>query len=150
VPNTDETATTPYDSQYRRQMDAFAPGLWCELSRVPSLPAETAEAVLLFLVDMACRPTHIRPIMIGRAALEALPRAWLQARLERAAEPIIVQEDEWDYRRLLEAVWPLDRDLVQRFALRGLGSRDRGVREAGQEFLDKLDTLRDHPDALPW
>ena len=47
-------------------------------------------------------------------------------------------EDEWEYRRLLELYWLLDKKLVKRFALQGLKSENPDVVEAAEEFINKL------------
>ena len=146
----DAPALTPHDEQYRRQMDRFEADLWQDLARVPTLQADAAEAVVTYLLELACRSAHIRPITIGREALVALPRAWLLARIERLAEPLVALHDEWEYRRLLEVLWLIDRRLVWNLAHRGLDSTDAGISEAAGDFLGKLEALRGDPDAVPW
>jgi hypothetical protein len=126
----------PYDVAYRRRMEAFAPGLWADLGRVPALPPETGRAVLAYLLELACQAQHIRNIELGRAALAGLPRRWLLARIEAAAAPLLRLQDEWEYRRLLELYERLDPGLWRRLVAWGRRSPVAAIRAAAAAALD--------------
>ncbi len=128
----------PYEIRYRQEMDTFETDLWSRLERVPDLDPVTRDAVLRYLLDLACQAQNARNIVLGRAAIQALPREWLLVNLERYAEPLLQLEDEWEYRRFAELYELLDDELLHRLVVRGLTSSDGEIREAAQEFQSWL------------
>ena len=131
---------TPYDLAFRRQLDTYQPDLWQHLELVPQLPPETSAELLSYLLDLACRAQHVRNIELGRTALLALPRAWLLKSIPAVAEPVVQRQDDWEYRRLLEVYWRLDRRLTHGLAERGRASSSPAIREVADEFLERLVT----------
>jgi hypothetical protein len=78
-----------------------------------------------------------------RSAIKALPRDWVLARIEAAAEPLLIASTEQfqyeEFRRLLELYEQLgNEELLARLAQRALEHDDEDVREAGQDFLARL------------
>jgi hypothetical protein len=106
---------------------------------VPTLNPSTGDAVLSYLLELACQAQNMRNIELGRTALLALPRAWLLDRIEAAAEPLLELGDEWEYRRLGEVYLGLDQELVRGLIARGRDSQDEGIKEAAEDFLQALD-----------
>lgn len=74
-------------------------------------------------------------VQAARDLIASLPRDWVLANVERAAEPLLREGDEDEYRRLLELFAGLDAELTQRLARRAAASDDPHVREAGEDFL---------------
>ncbi len=128
----------PYEQRYRQQMDAFQPGLSLRLHLVPMLEPDVRDAVMRYLLELACQAQNTGNIMLGRAALLGLPRGWLLEHIETYAEPLLELEDEWEYRRLGELYEELDDELVRRLVRRGLVSSGEDIREAAQDFSDQL------------
>ena len=129
----------PYDERYRQRMDAFQPGLWARPEAVPALEPTTRDAVLRYLLELACQAQNIRNITLGRTALLALPRAWLLRNIEHYAEPLLHLEDEWEYRRLAELYEQLDDDLIRRLVVRGLATPSEAIQEVARELQDQLE-----------
>lgn len=125
--------TGTYGTSYRRRMDTFRDGLWKRLDTVPTLDPQTRDAVLQYLLELACQSQNIANISLGRMALLTLPRHWVLGTIERTAEALLDLEDEWEYRRLLELYQLLDRTLVHHLVALGLTSPNRAVRETAQE-----------------
>ncbi len=73
-----------------------------------------------------------------REAILSLPRDWVLATIESHAEPLLRNGTEEEYRRLLELYLQLDRELTARLAARAARHHDPDVREAGEDFLDRL------------
>ncbi len=73
-----------------------------------------------------------------RNAILSLPREWVLAKIEPLAEPFLQNGSSDEYRRFLELYIKLDQALAQRLALRAANQEDEDIREAGMEFLDKL------------
>ncbi len=128
-----------YGERYKQQMDSFQPGLWEHLERVPTLEPPTQEAVLRYVLGLACQAGHVHNTLLGRMALLGMPRAWLAQYVERSAEPLLELKDEWEYRRLGEVYEQLDDDLLRRLITRGLISPDAGIQEAAQDFQEWLE-----------
>ena len=135
-PSEGQPLLTIHGEDYKKQMNAFQEGLWEHLEAVPTLEAQTGEAVLRYLLGLACQAQHSANIVLGRRALWGLPRAWVLLHIERCAEPLLELGDEWEYRRLLEVYQQLDADLVHRLALRGLTSPESEIRETAQEWFE--------------
>lgn len=125
-----------YEQLYRRRMDSFQTGLWQHLDTVPLLAESLAMEILGYLLELACQATHIENIMLGRTALLAIPRHWLLTHVEAAAEPLLLLNDDWGYRRLLEVYHSLDAGLTAKLVSRGLVSDNLDIREAAQDFLE--------------
>jgi hypothetical protein len=77
-------------------------------------------------------------VLLCREAILSLPRDWVLARVERAAEPLLSAGGEEEYRRLLELYAELDTGLTRRLADRAARHEDPDVREAGTDFLRGL------------
>ncbi len=128
-----------YGKWYKQQMDSFQPGLWQHLEAVPTLEPPTREAVMRYLLELACQAQNINNILLGRMTLLALPRDWLAQHIERYAEPLMEREDEWEYRRLAEIYEQLDFYLLLRHIERGQASPNSNIQEAAQDFLEGLE-----------
>lgn len=86
-------------------------------------------------------------IQVARDLIRSLPRDWVLARIEGEAEPFLRDGGDEEYRRFLELYELLDRDLALRLARRAAAHADPDVREAGEEFLDKLRAAPGGPGA---
>ena len=153
----DENAPTPfsYDKWFQQKLNEFQPGLANDLSLIPGLEKPAQESVLDYLLELACRAQRIDNINLGRQAIWSIPRTWLLAHIEEAAEPLIQLNDEWEYRRLIELFWYMDIQLVKRLAQRGQNHQNPGISEAAQECLEmishhKLDDVRGAPAFDYW
>lgn len=121
------------------QINSYEENLWENLDRVPSLAPEVGEAILRTFLEQACLCQNIGNISTGRYGIKALPEEWVLAHIDTLAEPLLQEAtDDWEYRRLLEVYWGLDRSLVQKLASRGIDSPNADIREAAQECLGKL------------
>jgi len=125
-----------YGTSYKQRMNAFQEGLWERLDTVPTLDPQTRDAVLQYLLELACQSGNIANISLGRMALLALPRQWVLGTIERTAEALLDWEDDWEYRRLLELYQLLDQTLVHHLVARGLTNSNRAVRETAQEWAE--------------
>ena len=73
-----------------------------------------------------------------RERLLSLPRGWVLARIESAAEPLLTAGTDEEYRRFLELYADLDHDLALRLASRAATHPDACIRDVGDEFLEEL------------
>jgi hypothetical protein len=71
----------------------------------------------------------------ARKQILALPRPWVLANVEQAAEPILVKGEEEEFRNFLELYHELSKDLATKLARRAVQHDDDEVREAGRAYL---------------
>ncbi len=122
-----------YEAAFRRQLDAYHEKLWTCIDVVPTLNPSTGDAVLSYLLELACQSQNMRNIELGRTAL--------LDRIEAVAEPLLELGDEWEYRRLGEVYLELDQELVRGLIARGRDSQDEGIKEAAEDFLQAMDRV---------
>lgn len=132
----------PYEHSYRQKMDQFAPDLAAHLDRVPTLPPDYQRAVLTYVLELACQAQNQLNIDLGRAAIWNMPRAWVLAHIEAAAEFLLQFNDEWEYRRLIEVYWHMDIALVKRLVERGLANTEADIQAVALECLAQLKEYR--------
>lgn len=76
-------------------------------------------------------------LFAARDLIRRLPREWVLAHIQSAAEPLLAEADEEHYRRLIELYAELDRHLADSLARRAAASTNGDVREVGEEFLGR-------------
>jgi hypothetical protein len=129
----------PFFQRTVDQVNSYEENLWENLDRVPHLAPEIGEAILRIFLEQACLCQNSGNILTGRYGIKALPKEWVLAHIEALAEPLLEEAtDEWEYCRLLEVYWGLDKVLVQKLALSGLHSQNNDIQEAAQACLEKL------------
>lgn len=77
-------------------------------------------------------------IHVFREAILSLPREWVLANIEEAAEPCLRDGTCDEFRRFLELYIRLDHDLTLRLAQRASAHPDADIHEAGRDFLGTL------------
>jgi hypothetical protein len=117
-------------------VNSFAPDLWDHMDRIPMMPSEVDSAILDELLKLACQCQNFGNIHTGRYGLGLIPKGWLVLNIEGAAESILTEGGEWEYRRLLEFYLWRDDKLFQRLINRGLQSGDPDVREAAEDMIE--------------
>lgn len=80
----------------------------------------------------------------GRAKLAqdiiiSLPHEWLVSNIEKYSEPLLVSADYETYRGLLTLYLMIDASLTRKLAEQALGSEDEDIKEAGADFIAKLE-----------
>ncbi len=110
------------------------PRLVVELLRY--MPESDLKILMPFLLEHA-RSVHGYLDHFRRAIL-SLPKDWLLEHIESSAESILQNGDDDEYRRLLELYFRIDPQLTRRLAERAVRSPDANIREAGQDFIEKL------------
>jgi hypothetical protein len=127
----------PYYVEFRRQLDKFHKGLSADITLTTTLPTETRNAVISYLLELACQSQTALNIEIGRKALLALPKEWLIANIEPIAKPLLLLESEWEYRRLVEVYLLLDRKLACGLIKSGINSKNPTICEAAQDYQEQ-------------
>ena len=100
------------------------------------LNLEERQSLFDDLVDLAS-VSH-SDIELCRKAILSLPKTWLLANIEKSAEPLLQDGTDEEYRRLLELYIDIDRELIQRLAIRALQHDDPDIREVGEDFQNYL------------
>jgi hypothetical protein len=73
-------------------------------------------------------------IGFARDVILLLPRDWVIANIEQAAEPLLDKGGEEEYRRFLELYDLLDPSLTARLAARALATNDAEIQDVGKDF----------------
>jgi hypothetical protein len=131
--------SNPYVERYKQQLDSIHKNLWMHLDLVPQLSYQVQQSVLSYFLELACQAQNSLNINLGRASLMALPKDWLLENIESASKPMMQTNDEWEYRRLLEIYWKLDRGLAHKLVLWGLKSMNSEIEITAKECLEKLE-----------
>ena len=100
-----------------------------------NLKAVEALQLLPEILYAYCYLTSDGDLQQPRDLVLSLPREAVLAKIEEAAEPLLVSSTENEYRRLLELYKQLDVALTQRLAKQALQSGDAEVKEAGEDYL---------------
>jgi hypothetical protein len=101
------------------------------------LNPEDLKESLPFLVEHS-RSVHGHLHALRRLFL-LLPKSWLVENVEAAVEPWLQTGDDEYYRRFLELYFLIDRQLTRRLVERAAASNNPDVRDAGMDFLKKLE-----------
>lgn len=128
----------PYIERYKQGLDDIHKNLWAHLESVPQLSYQEQRSVLSYFLQLACQSQNALNIDLGRASIIALPNDWLLENIEEVSEPFLQTNDEWEYRRLLEVYWKLDRGLAQNLVIQGLKSTNSEIKDVAREYLDEL------------
>lgn len=131
----------PYHRHFKEDLDNISPGLSQDLGSASDLQPIDAERLIALVLERGCQCQNIRNIILGREAAAELPRKWLLKRIERvAAQTLDLDNDDWEYRRLLEIAEILDKDFLALLIRRGLASRNPEIVEAANDFQSCLGT----------
>lgn len=90
------------------------------------------------ILDYGCKTGHISNILLGREFLPKLPIAFLQKHLVARAALILDCADDYEYRRLCEAVKPIDAGLFLQVLSLGDSVENADVRETVTEYRERL------------
>ena len=86
----------------------------------------------------ACQAQNAGVITQGRRDILAMPREAVVESIELVATECLPLGEEWEFRRLLELYAELDRGLLNRLVESGLASDAAEIREAAEDFRDRL------------
>ena len=100
------------------------------------VPVEDLKALLPFLLSNA-ESVH-QYLFAFRTIILRIPREWLMAHIEEAAQSILKDGDDETYPRLIELYIQIDRSLAIRLANQAIASVDAETRAVGSEFLEIL------------
>ncbi|NTX00190.1 hypothetical protein [Myxococcus sp. CA040A] len=78
-----------------------------------------------------------------RKAILSLPRAWVIERLKQDVPSLLKAGDYGEWRRILELYEGLDRALTLQVAKEAAAHDDPDIREAGEDFLQRLGGSRE-------
>jgi len=74
-----------------------------------------------------------------RNLILSLPRAWVVENIGQFTEPLLKNGTYVEYRRILELYYMLDSALTLSLAYEAVRNSDPDIKEAGEDFLEKLD-----------
>jgi hypothetical protein len=77
-------------------------------------------------------------IEVVRAYIHKLPQDWVITNIKNKVEPLLINGDYDQYRRILELYISLDKNLTKELAQRAVSSSDPDIKEAGEDFIEML------------
>ena len=100
--------------------------------------ADTFRDELREALGRACQAQNVGVITQGRREIMAMPRDLVIESIELIATDSLPLGDPWEFRRLLELYEQLDQSLLTRLIESGLANDNAEVKEAAQDFRDRL------------
>jgi hypothetical protein len=122
-----------YDNRVRHRLESLRRGLAQDPSLAQELASDDADALICYLLELACQAQNERNIVLGRELLVELPREWLLTRIAKLAEAHLPLDNPWEFRRLLEMYQSLDSNLRQRMAESRRNDSDPEIREVAED-----------------
>jgi hypothetical protein len=98
----------------------------------------TEEKEQLFNELIGAASTGHSDIEIVREIILSMPKEWLLANIEKSSEPFLSNDSYEEYRRFLELYYEIDNNLTLRLAQRAINSSNSDIREAGEDFIRRL------------
>jgi hypothetical protein len=105
-----------------------------DLSMIASWPSEVSREALRRVLIFACCNSKIPAIVAGREALTKIPLDWLARNIDEVVEETLDLDDEFEFRRLLEAL-EFDENMSEKYIQLGLQSGVPDIAETADEFL---------------
>ncbi|MDB5344436.1 MAG: hypothetical protein JWP89_2813 [Schlesneria sp.] len=112
------------------------PGAADHLEDVHELKKESVYAIFQEILRYATATSELA-LLAGRRYFNLLSPDWVRENISDAVPQMIDMNDEWDYRRLLEALSPKYPDLVDQFAKLGTLSDNPEIVEAATDYLEE-------------
>ena len=85
-------------------MDTIQVGCYYDVGNLHKYPRELAGQILQKLIEWACQPQNVTPILLARKKIDEINKEWLKHYLLDAAKECIDFSDYWEYSRLLELI----------------------------------------------
>jgi hypothetical protein len=117
-----------------RKLDSIYPGASSRLDQIDELPASAGKIIVNTLLKQACESQHMGHILSARKALLTMPRVWLSGVLPDAIRDVVVLDDEWEYRRLIELLKDLNPPLFDSYINYGIATGDGEIYEAAADL----------------
>lgn len=74
----------------------------------------------------------------ARSLILRIPKDWILPNIQQVIDPILATGDPDEFRRIIELAWELDQALLLRLCQEAVHHSNPEIREAGQDFLRKL------------
>ncbi len=127
----------PRERRLQRQVSEVSASGRSDLELIDEWPDDEARAALEIILEFACCSQHYGSISAGRRTLDRLPSKWLDSNLESTVLKVINLNDEYELRRLLEAL--KSRPVLRgRIVDLGMQSESREIVEAAREYLETM------------
>jgi hypothetical protein len=75
----------------------------------------------------------------AREIILSLPREWILANIESTITPLLGEGVDDDYRRILELLFEVDRELAMKYAQKATQHQDPTIQEVGRDFIEIMD-----------
>ncbi|GKX60935.1 hypothetical protein [Leminorella grimontii] len=126
-----------YSERNQRELNLIYPNIADNMKMLPELDKSTIQDVIAFLLALF-ESSHVENICYARRQLWQISPSWLEAHFLPVVETLSClglfdYEDDWLYRRLLEAI-AHSPALLEQAIVRGEGALNLEVLEAAEDF----------------
>lgn len=131
-----ETLIDIYEKRLIDDLETVQAGCYSDINNLHNYPEELASQILRKLIEWACQPQNVTPILLARKKLDEINKDWLKHYFLDVAKACIDFSDYWEYRRLVELVVFVLPELKQEILQLGAQSENEEVREVVEDFKD--------------
>ena len=115
-------------------IDAIQAGCYYEMANLHKYPKELAGKILQKLIEWACQPQNVTPIVLARKKIGEIDKEWLRNCLLDVAKECIDFSDYWEYSRLLELIVCIIPELKAEALQLCEDSEDEDIREVFEDY----------------
>lgn len=117
-------------------VDTIQVGCYYDVVNLHKYPEELACQILKKLIEWACQPQNVTPILLARKKIDEINKDWLKHCLLDVAKECIDFSDYWEYSRLLELIVCVIPELKSEALQLCEDSEDEDIREVLENYKD--------------
>lgn len=108
--------------------------IYDDINAIINTSDDIAMGIVGILTSWACKPQNYSSIIVARKRLLEFPTEWVEEKIKASATLLIDICDYWEYRRLLELLESISKDLFNWTVSLGENSSDLDICEAVNDF----------------
>ena len=131
-----ETLIDIYEKRLIDDLETVQAGCYSDINNLHNYPEELASQILRKLIEWACQPQNVTPILLARKKLDEINKDWLRHYFLDVAKVCIDFSDYWEYRRLLELIVCVIPELKEPTLELCKYSEDDDIREVIEDYKE--------------
>ncbi len=131
-----ETLVNRYEKRIIDDLETVQVGCYSDVNNLHKYPEELARQILKKLIEWACQPQNITPIVLARKKIDEINKDWLKHCFLDVAKECIDFSDYWEYRRLLELIDCVIPELKAAALKLCEDSEDEDIREVLEDYKE--------------
>ena len=124
------------EKRIKDDVETVCKGSYDDISNLHKYPEKTANEILKKLIEWACKPQNVTPIVLARKKIDEINKNWLKQCFVDVAKECIDFSDYWEYRRLLELIVCVVPELKPLALQICEDSEDKDIREIIEDFKE--------------